>query len=459
MKILSFKIVGVRGFLTKEISFRENVTFLIGINGSGKTTLLELMEGLLRPNLRKLLTIEYKQITLNCEIEDNPIGKGKKVVQIVSDKQGDNFIVAFKDEKESIYEDFTLPNVLTEDIYQKDWDESFSELENSFSKSDVFNRINSLSSPVILNLNRSIGSLVDYYTPFRNRKLYHIERHNGHVNDITMALNNVQELVYLNIRKNARQQNRLAEDFKNRVFEEMFKTPQNSDFNIPGSNTENYKRIADLRKALIDAESLDDETVKLTQTVNQYLEGYEAAWEEYLSFLKSNKKNSADVNTELLRKMIVYEVQCNKIMKLAEFAKENMLQVKQIHESLERFKKSVNLFFNEGKKEIRVSGSGDILIINNNKGAKVQESIFNLSSGEKQLIVLLACLSFSEDAKASHVYIVDEPEVSLHISWQEKFVDALLEASPNTQFILATHSPSIIARNERRIWCEDITTR
>ena len=106
-----------------------------------------------------------------------------------------------------------------------------------------------------------------------------------------------------------------------------------------------------------------------------------------------------------------------------------------------------------------MSGNGDILIINHNKGAKVQDTIFNLSSGEKQLIVLLACLSFSEEAKESHVYIVDEPEVSLHISWQEKFVDALLEASPNTQFILATHSPSIIAKNERRTWCEDITIR
>ena len=95
--------------------------------------------------------------------------------------------------------------------------------------------------------------------------------------------------------------------------------------------------------------------------------------------------------------------------------------------------------------------------MNYNKGAKIQESIFNLSSGEKQLIILIACLSLLEEAKRSHIYIVDEPEVSLHITWQEKFIDALLEASPNTQFILATHSPSIIARNERRTWCEDLT--
>jgi predicted ATP-binding protein involved in virulence len=39
---------------------------------------------------------------------------------------------------------------------------------------------------------------------------------------------------------------------------------------------------------------------------------------------------------------------------------------------------------------------------------------------------------------------VDEPELSLHIKWQELFVTAVQEASPKLQLILATHSPSII---------------
>ena len=191
----------------------------------------------------------------------------------------------------------------------------------------------------MLNLNRSIGSLAEIYSPFRNRKISQIEHRNGHVDDITMALNDVQELVYMNIRNNARQQNKLAENFKNRVFEEMFMTPQNSDFNLPGSNLTNYTKITDLRKAMSDAESLDEETTKLTQKVNQYLKGYEATLKDYVTYFKNNKNTTTDVNTELFRKMIVYEMQCNKIMKLAEFAKENMLQVRKIHEPLERLKK------------------------------------------------------------------------------------------------------------------------
>lgn len=83
MKIQSFKVVGVRGFLTKDISFRDSVTFLIGINGSGKTTILDLMYGLLNPCLEKLLTISFKEITIVCEVEDNKVISGKQNIQIV----------------------------------------------------------------------------------------------------------------------------------------------------------------------------------------------------------------------------------------------------------------------------------------------------------------------------------------------------------------------------------------
>jgi predicted ATP-binding protein involved in virulence len=38
----------------------------------------------------------------------------------------------------------------------------------------------------------------------------------------------------------------------------------------------------------------------------------------------------------------------------------------------------------------------------------------------------------------------------LHIKWQEKFIDTLLTASDNTQFILATHSPDIVGEHKSK---------
>ena len=35
----------------------------------------------------------------------------------------------------------------------------------------------------------------------------------------------------------------------------------------------------------------------------------------------------------------------------------------------------------------------------------------------------------------ANVFIINEPELSLHVQWQEKFVDGIMEASRETQFI------------------------
>lgn len=68
----------------------------------------------------------------------------------------------------------------------------------------------------------------------------------------------------------------------------------------------------------------------------------------------------------------------------------------------------------------------------------------SLSTGEQHLCILLYELIFGADPE--QLVLIDEPELSMHISWQRDFVDDLLkiiELNP-IDVILATHSPSII---------------
>ena len=65
----------------------------------------------------------------------------------------------------------------------------------------------------------------------------------------------------------------------------------------------------------------------------------------------------------------------------------------------------------------------------------------NLSSGEKQLFILLAEVLLKN--RQHVVSITDEPELSLHISWQQKILPALHKLNPACQIIIATHSPEI----------------
>ena len=66
-----------------------------------------------------------------------------------------------------------------------------------------------------------------------------------------------------------------------------------------------------------------------------------------------------------------------------------------------------------------------------------------LSSGEKQLFILLGEVLLQE--KQPHVFIADEPELSLHVEWQSTLVQDLLSLNPTMQLIFATHSPDIVS--------------
>jgi predicted ATP-dependent endonuclease of OLD family len=49
------------------------------------------------------------------------------------------------------------------------------------------------------------------------------------------------------------------------------------------------------------------------------------------------------------------------------------------------------------------------------------------------------------------VFIAYEPELSLHLTWQRMMLPSILELSPNSQIIVATHSPSIISKESDKI--------
>ena len=67
---------------------------------------------------------------------------------------------------------------------------------------------------------------------------------------------------------------------------------------------------------------------------------------------------------------------------------------------------------------------------------------YQLSSGEKQLLVILLTV-LVQDGQPS-VLFMDEPEVSLHIEWQQQLISLIRRLNNNVQIILTTHSPAVI---------------
>lgn len=95
-------------------------------------------------------------------------------------------------------------------------------------------------------------------------------------------------------------------------------------------------------------------------------------------------------------------------------------------------------------KEMRIDRE-DGLAVNGEMGALPLDS---LSSGEQHELILHYDLLFR--VQRNTVVLLDEPELSLHIEWQSKFLSDLMEIVALSGFdaIIATHSPDIIGERD-----------
>lgn len=103
------------------------------------------------------------------------------------------------------------------------------------------------------------------------------------------------------------------------------------------------------------------------------------------------------------------------------------------------------LFADTGKKIVRSSNE----IIFDQFGVRLLP--YSLSSGEKQLLVILLTLLVQDNQP--YVLLMDEPEISLHIEWQQQLVSRVRDMNPNVQIIMTTHSPAVIMDG----WMEAVT--
>ena len=122
------------------------------------------------------------------------------------------------------------------------------------------------------------------------------------------------------------------------------------------------------------------------------------------------------------------------------------VKAQQLSEPKKKFQDLIDdLFSDTGKKIIRTE--------NEIRFTQIGETLhpYQLSSGEKQMLVILLTVLIEDNLP--YVLFMDEPEVSLHIEWQKRLIDLILDLNPNVQIILTTHSPAVIMNG----WMDNVT--
>lgn len=103
---------------------------------------------------------------------------------------------------------------------------------------------------------------------------------------------------------------------------------------------------------------------------------------------------------------------------------------------------TINNFFKYTGKSINVTSTGKIFATH--VGSKRKININELSSGEQQIITIVSHIIFREQNNS--LILIDEPELSLHIHWQDMLKNFFENFRNNKtiQLILATHSPELV---------------
>ncbi|MCR8893638.1 MULTISPECIES: ATP-binding protein [unclassified Bacteroides] len=167
------------------------------------------------------------------------------------------------------------------------------------------------------------------------------------------------------------------------------------------------------------------------------------------------KIGDQDVRTELdwqlyqlQRRYLDYQVNIgNRIIELLTSGDpEKQMMAAEISKPKTKFQDLIDeLFAETGKKinrksnEILIEQDGDIL------------TPYKLSSGEKQMLVILLTVLVQDNAHCA--LFMDEPEISLHIEWQQRLITLIRSLNPNVQIILTTHSPALIMNG----WVDAVT--
>jgi energy-coupling factor transporter ATP-binding protein EcfA2 len=453
MKLRRLKVDGLHGYLDFDLALFPDLTFLIGINGSGKTSAVRAMMALLAPAIRDLARTDFSQIQLEIDGDDGPI-------TIAANRSEEAVVLSAS----HIDAPLTIP-IITQSNYESR--QAFDERELAFyrdqealaSSNPVMMTLVKLPTPMFLDLERRAQVGIDRRASVaRAVARRHVITPTLLGGTLLESLRDAQVLAEDAYRLALAQQRELADQLKQSLILTHFNIPTGATGFFPFSSpSRDLLRQLKRRKAPINdslrAIGVQDDALRGTVApfFDAAIESAEALQGRELTDIIS--ENSPDLDK--VSRWFAFQPQLERIEAVNAHVEKYNKAVNEINKPIQNYLTLVNQFLKDSGKSLGFSATADLQVLI--EGKKRGRPITALSSGERQLVVILTHLSFNEAARQANVLIIDEPELSLHLRWQEQFVTALQGASAGLQLILATHSPSIIM--DREAYCVDVGIR
>lgn len=439
-----------------DISFFEELTFITGINGTGKTSALNAIASLLMPRLDYLAVHEFDEIHLFFEDEgENVRLSAEKLADetVLNCSKFPNVEVSF----EAFDDPMDYYSYKSEELEER----YYKELMESFSANQIIRYILDLPTPMFLGLDRRSRTLdQDNHVPRRlpSRRAQK-RRRNIFGSSLSNSLVEAQYFAENTFLDCQRKKNNLDRKFRDNLIFELLNFPLN-DF----SGFMRDESILSKRKLATTKENV----YRIPQLLDLNTEAITSRLDDLFQFIEKNMViasqsideadeeepwNTPSFNARLA--LAENKSSIEKMNALSGLVTEYTKNIKSIFSRVEDFVDRVNSFIQDSDKSVHFDDRGHLSF--RLGGELAERDLRTLSSGEIQLIVIFAHLYFNPETEKANIFIIDEPELSLHVQWQAKFVDAVLGASTNTQFIMASHSPTVIMN--RLKYCKEIIAK
>ncbi len=435
--IESMKVANLHGYINHDIGFKPGVNILIGINGSGKTSVLNALAWTLKPNdvqgttlaASKLATLKFDAVKISCKMSKT------KSLEVIA-KRTDEFVTIGVS---GIKTELKFPAIQTPEspfVFTRraprteELSEAILHHLDMQRNNPVLEALSNLQGPLYLPLDRrwmqpwdtdsrlrtiSQGGQIPIYEVLRlaeranNQEQADVKQENETLRQRIIASSFEDSSQTFAKHRTAVPTPKQVHESRNRIVKTLTK------LGIPNADDFTSSYFIRLEKT---AKTLGGQ--KWSSKIPFKSPNFET-WIEWLT----DQSHSAYRIETLLKLIEEYETKTQKLTKLTT-----------------SFLTLLNSFLKDSEKSLYFDSKGDLVVT---RGDDTTFSAAHLSSGELQLLTLFSFLHFRFDPNQQFAIIIDEPELSLHIDWQGRYINSIMKANPDAQFILATHSPEITA--------------
>ena len=406
------------------LPLEERINIFLGENGMGKTTILNCLHCVLSGNIEKLNSIVFDQIVITLT-DDTELSINHNDISAYVDEYLDEMPRIRRAKLDSIFSEKELEEI--RNLFAHNSDDLEMYRKYYFKISEVYG----------IPLPRARRELKRYIVSSSNR--------DGDFKKAIAFKKRVEEvfdkevLYFPTYRRIEEDMSKLGIDVENdRVKNRLIQ------FGMTDVEKAIEKILATIRSAAITGFT-EMTGVLLKQYLNGefYVDGSYSIDSEKLTIALDRigdeiESRDKEKIKELVSNSQIYESKNKYLLNLIKNLIISYEKQNQYDERVKKFVSVCNSYLN-GKKYIYDESNVQLAIYRDN--AKSPISIQNLSSGEKQVISIFSKLYIEETKDC--IILFDEPELSLSIKWQSKFLPDIMHSERCSTLVAVTHSPFI----------------